>query len=151
MTSPNPKRPRLGEILDEDSESSSEDECDACTVHVDQVAIWLLSGHWPDCFDTMETHLTKALGQERGAATMRLIISLSPIPLNGNALHWAFLQHAELGLAYLVLHPHRADFYQQHTHHRWTRKSAAQIVPCFAHVDPKVCYSNPSGVTASAI
>ena len=151
------KRPRLGETLDAHSSSSDDDDEEAAAVtfythpHVDQVPLLLVLGHWPDRSETMREQLGATLGHAHAQAVMNVVECVAPCPVDGEAVYHAFLQYAELGLAYLVLFAHRHDHYREHLGRRWTRKSVGVRLEHVAHAEPRVCMSNPSGITGAPL
>ena len=147
-----PKRPRLGEVLDCATSSSDDEEVEEAVTffthpHVDQVPLLLVLGHWPCRSEAMRQQLCDSLGPRRADEIMNTIEYVAPAPIDGPAVYETFLLHAELGLAYLVFFGHRHEHYEAQLGRRWTRKSVGVRLEHVAHAEPRVCMSNPSGIT----
>ena len=112
-----PKRPRLGDILDCATSSSDDEEVEEVVTffthpHVDQVPLLLVLGHWPCRSEAMRQQLRESLGSRRADEIMNTIEYVAPAPIDGPAVYETFLLHADLGLAYLVFFGHRHDHYE---------------------------------------
>ena len=115
----------------------------------------IVLGHWPERIASMRKQLVDAVGASRASEVMRVVDTFvqqkTPVPVEGEAVYEAFLLHAELGVAYLAVFPHRHEHYAAHFGHRWTRKSIGVRLDHVAHAESRVCMSNPSGLTAAPL
>ena len=139
--------------LDDTSSSSSSDDDDSCadiSVDIYQVPIMLVLGKWR--YDNeIADDLAKELNPDMVEQAMHGIRAYSATPLSPHAALSAFMSHKSLGLAYLVLFRHRDKYYERHTGKKYSRCTETEIIPYFAHFNPRACCSNPSGITKSAI
>jgi len=145
----------IGSTLDAISSSDSDAESEhipdeGFLPHPDQVPYFLLSGQWVSCLQEMSKDLYERLGMSLGYQVMQVILDTRPIEVTQCSLNRAFVEHHELGLAYLALFPHRLKYYTMFTGRKWKRNSPYTLLPQLAHGHPKVSASNPSGITSCA-